>query len=61
MILKGYKNGTVNYAMMPVILGLLVFVMNEIGIRYYFSFIRRVKAKKVLRTTLIYNIYKRIL
>ena len=45
--------------MMPVVLGLLVFVLNEIGIRYYFSFVRRWKAKKVWRTTLIYNISKR--
>ena len=59
LILRGYKNGTVNYAMMPVVLGLIVFVMNEIGIRYYFSLIRRIKAKKIWQTTLIYNVSKR--
>ena len=59
LILRGYKNGTVDYAMMPMVLGLIVFIMNEIGIRYYFSFIRRLKAKKLWQTTLIYNIYKR--
>lgn len=59
LILRGYKNGTVDYAMMPVVLGLIVFIMNEIDIRYYFSFIRRMKAKKLWQTTLIYNIYKK--
>ena len=58
LMLRGYKNGTVAYAMMPVVVGLIVFVMNEIGIRYYFSFIRRVKAKKIWKTTLVYKIYK---
>jgi len=58
LILRGYKNGTVAYAMVPVVMGLIVFVMNEIGIRYYFSFIRRVKAKKIWKTTLVYKIYK---
>ena len=59
MILQGYKNGTVNYAMMPVILGLVAFIMNEIGVRYYFSFIRRIKAKQLWKTSLIYNIYSK--
>ena len=59
LILQGYKNGTVNYAMMPVILGLVAFIMNEIGIRYYFSFIRRIKAKQLWKTSLIYNIYSK--
>lgn len=58
LMLRGYKNGTVAYAMMPVVVGLIVFVMNEIGIRYYFSFIRRFKAKKIWKTTLVYKIYK---
>ena len=58
-ILRGYKNGTINYAMMPVILGVLVFIMNEIAIRYYFSWIRRIKAKKIWQTTFIYYVYKK--
>lgn len=58
LILQGYRNGTVNYAMMPVILGFVAFIMNETAIRYYFSFIRRIKAKQVWKTSLIYNIYR---
>ena len=57
-ILKGYRSGTVSYSMMPVIVGGLVFIMNEIGIRFYFSFIRRIKAKRVWKTTLVYKILK---
>ncbi len=57
-ILKGYRNGAVSYSMMPVIVGGLVFVMNEVGIRFYFSLIRRIKAKKVWKTTLVYKILK---
>ena len=59
LILRGYKNGTITYVMTPVILGVIVFLMNEIGIRYYFSMIRRIKAKKIWQTALIYRIYKR--
>ena len=58
LILQGYRNGTVNYAMMPVILGFVAFIMNETAIRYYFSLIRRIKAKQVWKTSLIYNIYR---
>lgn len=58
-LLVGYKNGTVGYAVMPAAIGLSVFVMNEIGIRYYFSLVRRIKAKKVWKTTLIYSVYKK--
>ena len=58
LILQGYRNGTVNYAMMPVILGFVAFIMNETAIRYYFSLIRRIKAKRVWKTSLIYNIYR---
>ncbi len=57
-MLAGYKNGTINYVMMPVVLGIIAFVMNEIGIRYFFSVIRRIKAKKVWKSTLIYKIMK---
>lgn len=59
-LLTGYKNGTVGYAMVPVAIGILVFVMNEIGIRYYFSLIRRIKAKRVWKSTLIYKIIKEV-
>ena len=59
-LLNGYRNGTVKYAMIPVIFGIIVFVMNEIGIRFYFTLIRRVKAKKVWQTTMIYKILKEI-
>lgn len=55
-MLKGYRNGTVNYAMIPVVIGLMVFIMNEIFIRFYFTLVRRIKAKKVWNTTLIYKI-----
>ena len=61
LMLRGYKNGTLNYVMMPVILGLVAFVMNEIALRYYFSFIRRIKAKKLWTTSLIYNVYSKTL
>ena len=59
LILQGYRNGTVKYTMMPVILGFVAFIMNETAIRYYFSFIRRIKAKQVWKTSLIYNTYKK--
>ena len=59
--LKGFRNGTVSYTMMPIVLGIIVFVMNEIGIRYYFSLIRRIKAKKVWKTTLVYTAAQKIL
>lgn len=59
LMLQGYKNGTLNYVMMPVILGLVAFVMNEIALRYYFSVVRRIKAKKLWTTSLIYNVYSK--
>ncbi len=59
-LLSGYRNGTISYAMMPVVIGLMVFVMNEIGIRYYFTLIRRIKAKRVWNTTLVYTVIKEI-
>ena len=59
-ILTGYRNGTVSYAMMPVAIGIMVFVMNEIGIRFYFTLVRRIKAKKVWKTTLVYRIIKEV-
>ena len=59
LMLQGYKNGTLNYVMMPVILGLVAFVMNEIAVRYYFSVVRRIKAKKLWTTSLIYNVYSK--
>lgn len=59
-LLTGYRNGTVNYAMMPVVIGIIVFVMNEVGIRFYFTLIRRIKAKKVWKTTLVYKIIKEV-
>ena len=57
-MIEGFRNGTVKYSMMPVIIGGFVFVMNEVGIRFYFSLVRRIKAKKVWKTTLIYKILK---
>ena len=57
---SGYRNGTISYAMMPIIIGSFVFVMNEIGIRYYFTILRRVKAKKVWKTTFVYALIKEI-
>lgn len=54
----GYKNGTVNYVVMPIAIGILVFLMNEIGIRYLFSMTRRIKAKRVWKSTLIYKLMK---
>lgn len=53
-LLIGYKNGTVAYTIVPVAIGALAFMVNEIGIRAYFSVVRRVKAKKVWSTTFIY-------
>lgn len=57
-MIEGYRNGTVKYSMMPVVMGGFVFVMNEVGIRFYFSLVRRIKAKKVWQTTLMYKILK---
>ncbi len=59
-LLNGFRNGTVSYAMLPVTIGIIVFVMNEIGIRFCFSVIRRIKAKKVWETTLVYAVLKGI-
>lgn len=50
----GYKNGTIVYEIMPVAIGALAFVANEIGIRAYFSLVRRIKTKKIWKTTFIY-------
>ena len=57
-MIEGYRNGTVSYSMMPVIIGGFVFVMNEVAVRFYFSMVRRIKAKKVWKTTLVYKILK---
>ena len=59
-LLIGYKNGTVSYAMLPVAIGSMVFIMNEVGIRFYFSLLRRIKAKKVWETTFIYMVIREI-
>lgn len=59
-LLNGYRNGTLSYAMLPVVIGIMVFVMNEMGIQFYFSLLRRIKAKEVWKTTLIYAIVKTI-
>ena len=53
-LLNGFRNGTVSYAMIPVTIGMIVFIMNEIGIRFYLSLIRRIKAKKVWKTTFVH-------
>lgn len=55
-LLNGFRNGTVSYAMLPMAVGLLVFIMNEIGIQLYFSLVRRIKAKKVWKTTFVYAV-----
>ncbi len=55
-MLVGYKNGTINYV--PVVLGMIAFIMNEITIRYFFSMVRRIKAKMVWKSTLIYKMIK---
>lgn len=60
-LLIGYKNGTVGYNMMPVMLGILVFIMSEIGLRFYLSLIRRIKAKKIWQTTFLYAMLKKII
>lgn len=57
-LLNGFRNGTVSYAMIPVSIGILFFIMNEIGIRFYLSVIRRIKAKKVWKTTFVYAALK---
>ena len=57
-MVRGYRNGTVAYSMMPVVIGGMVFVMNELGIRFLFTLLRRIKAKKVWKTTLIYKVMK---
>ena len=57
----GYRNGTISYAMMPIAVGCITFVMNEIAVRYYFSLLRRIKAKQVWRTTFVYTLIKEII
>lgn len=52
-LLRGYKAGTINYSWLPVAVGLIAFLVNEWGIRLYFSLIRRIKAKALWRTTLL--------
>ena len=58
-LLNAYRNGTINYAWLPAVLGLLMFVANEIFIRTYFSILRRVRAKKIWETTLVRMIGKK--
>lgn len=58
-LLTGFKNGTISYATLPVTIGIIVFIMNEIGIRFYFSLVRRIKAKKVWETTFLYTAWKK--
>ena len=60
-LVAGYRNGTVAYSMMPVAIGGIVFVMNEIGIRFYFSLLRRIKKKKVWKTTFVYFMGHKVL
>ena len=60
LLLSGFRNGTVSYAMLPVTIGMLVFVMSEIGIQLYFSLVRRIKAKKVWKTSLAYAVIRGI-
>ena len=56
----GYKNGTISYATLPVTIGIIVFLMNETGLRFYFSLIRRIKARKIWETTLVYILSKKV-
>jgi hypothetical protein len=49
-----YQKGNILYGLMPVLIGSIAFLVNEIAIRWYFSLIRRWKAKIFFRTTLLY-------
>lgn len=49
-----YQKGNILYGLMPVLIGSIAFLVNEIAIRWYFSLIRRWKAKIFFKTTLLY-------
>ena len=51
-----YRVGTISYSWLPVMVGFVVFFVNELGLRFYFSLVRRIKAKAVWRTTLLRKI-----
>ncbi|MBQ9990430.1 MAG: HAMP domain-containing histidine kinase [Lachnospiraceae bacterium] len=53
----GYRAGTINYSWLPVVAGMIAFLINEWGIRLYFSLVRRIKAKALWRTTLLRKIW----
>lgn len=53
-LLSAYRSGTINYPWLPAVIGLLLFFMNEVFLRFYFSMVRRIKAKEVWKTTLLY-------
>lgn len=55
-LIKGYGVGTISYNWLPVAFGIIMFIVNEAGVRLYFSLLRRIKAKAVWRTTLIQKI-----
>lgn len=55
-LMGGYRAGTISYNWLPVAFGLFAFIINECGIRFYFSLLRRIKARAVWRTTLLYKI-----
>lgn len=52
-LLYAYENGTIFYTGLPVAFGAIIFIANEIFIRFYFSVVRRIKAGKVWETTLL--------
>lgn len=49
-----YQKGSIAYGFMPIMTGVLSFLMNEIALRWYFSLVRRWKAKKFFQTTFLY-------
>ncbi|MBR5578248.1 MAG: HAMP domain-containing histidine kinase [Lachnospiraceae bacterium] len=54
ILLLQFKKGNLEPAIIPVFIGILAFTGNELGIRWYFSLIRRKKAGSFWSTTLLY-------
>lgn len=55
-LLAGYRAGTITYSWLPAAIGLIAFITNELLIRFYFSVVRRIKARRVWKTTLLWRI-----
>lgn len=55
-LLSSYKVGTISYNWLPVVIGLIAFFINEWGIRFFFTLVRRIKAKMVWKTMLLRKI-----